>query len=93
MFIIDILHVVVTDKQIRSHERENHSLCKIYSDMPLEWVDFFSFQIRNAHEWIVSCLLELINGWGYLSYNISISYISTIIYKFFIAKINSSIIM
>ena len=32
----------------------------IYIDVPMEWVDFFSFDI---YDWVVDLSLQYINGW------------------------------
>jgi hypothetical protein len=38
-----------------------HFLYKgIYIDVPMEWVDFFSF---DRYDWVVDLSLQYINGW------------------------------
>jgi hypothetical protein len=68
----------------------NQTYIKVFTDVLLEWADFYSFQI---YEWIISFPLQYINGWWFISYVISVGHISKRPYSFFIIKTNYSIIM
>jgi hypothetical protein len=39
------------------------SFIQVYKDVPLKWVQFFSFQVQ-VHDWVVNVALKYINGWG-----------------------------
>ena len=61
-----------------------HFLYKgIYKDVPMEWVDFFSF---DRYDWVVDLSLQYINGWVTLSYDISIGHISTSSWCFILSR-------
>ena len=66
-------------------------LLPIYMYMPhlQELFDFFSFQICD---WVVSCPLHYIYGYGFLRYDVTMVHISTSHCCFFIASTNSYII-
>ena len=68
----------------------NQTYKKVFTDVLLEWADFYSFQI---YEWIISFPLQYINGWWFISYVISVGHISKRPYRFFIIKTNSSIML
>ena len=58
-----------------------HSVCVLdngvhylYTDVPLECVNFFSFQIYNR---VINFPLQCINSWEFLMYEVSVSHIST----------------
>jgi hypothetical protein len=38
------------------------SFIQVYKDVPLKWVQFFSFQVQ-VHDWVVNVALKYINGW------------------------------
>jgi len=63
-----------------------HPKQRYITDVPLEWIYFFSFQ---KYDWVVNFPLRFINGWGFLRCDISVSYISTHSFSFFIFKTNS----